>query len=126
MRPIIAISLTGELVSAIQAHGSAPELALGLQVKLTADYETPWGPVKRGSTGRVVAIDSVHGLVDIRMDHEIPALVIWQNTLTLMPFVCDDLLACLQIVPEDNRLPDDKKEIKCTPSLMASLSPALS
>lgn len=71
-------------------------IAVGTPVLLTAPYKTPLGVVPKGAKGFVSFIDDDLGAVWILMEGQEPALIHWDNTLVVLPFDTEDLLAVLE------------------------------
>lgn len=59
-------------------------------------YTTPLGVVAAGAKGFVKIVDETDGSLEILMEGLEPALVLWNNTLVLMPYDTEDLLDAIE------------------------------
>jgi hypothetical protein len=99
MRPIITIDQSGHLVSTIIDNDvTAPSIAVGTRFTFHKPYETPWGEVPRGITATVIETHEATGELDLEVQEKVPALFMWHGLLILLPFMSEDLSACLKLL----------------------------
>jgi hypothetical protein len=99
MRPIITIDETGHLVSTIiDSDVAAPTIAVGTRFTFHKPYETPWGEVPTGITATVIETIDDTGELDLEVLEKVPALFMWSGMLILLPFMSEDLSACLKLL----------------------------
>jgi hypothetical protein len=99
MRPIITIDENGQLISTIIDNDSvAPCIAVGTRFTFHRPYETPWGEVPMGITATVIETHDATGELDLEVQEKVPALFMWHGLLILLPFMSEDLSACLKLL----------------------------
>jgi hypothetical protein len=99
MRPIITIDATGNLVSTIIDNDvTAPSIAVGTRFTFHKPYETPWGSVPTGVVATVIEAHEATGELDLEVQEKVPALFMWHGLLILLPFMSEDLSACLRLL----------------------------
>jgi hypothetical protein len=99
MRPAITIDETGHLTSTIIDNDSAaPSIAIGTRFTFHRPYETPWGEVPTGITATVIETNDDTGELDLEVQEKVPALFMWSGLLILLPFMSEDLSACLKLL----------------------------
>jgi hypothetical protein len=99
MRPIITIDANGHLISTlIDNDGASPSIAVGTRFTFHRPYETPWGEVPTGITATVIETVDATGELDLEVEEKVPALFMWSGLLILLPFMSEDLSACLKLL----------------------------
>jgi hypothetical protein len=98
MRPIITIDATGHLFSTIIENEETPVIAVGTRFTFEKPYETPWGEVPAGIVATVTENNDATGELDLEVAEKVPALFMWQGMLILLPFMSEDLSACLTLL----------------------------
>jgi hypothetical protein len=99
MRPIITIDANGSLTSTIIDNDAiAPNIAVGTRFTFHTPYETPWGEVPTGITATVIETHDATGELDLEVQEKLPALFMWHGLLILLPFMSEDLTACLKLI----------------------------
>jgi hypothetical protein len=99
MRPIITMDATGHLFSDIEEAGNVlPHVIVGTLFEFETPYSTPWGDVPKGVVAIVTDVNDATGELDLEVTTKVPALFYWHNALIALPFMSDDLLACLRLI----------------------------
>ena len=100
MRPMFTIDATGHLVSDIEeADNARPRIiVVGSRFEFEKPYTTPWGDVPAGVTATVTEVHDETGELDLEVKEKVPALYFWSNLLIMLPFMSDDLIACLHLL----------------------------
>lgn len=99
MRPTISIDAAGHLFSTIEdANSGANAITVGSRFEFEKPYETPWGEVPVGIIAIVTEVNEETGELDLEVPEKVPALYLWSNLLIILPFMSDDLTACLHLL----------------------------
>jgi hypothetical protein len=99
MRPLITVDASGHLISTIEdANAGANAITVGTRFEFEKPYETPWGAVPTGVVAVVTEVHEATGELDLEVPEKIPALFMWQGMLILLPFMSEDLGACLRLL----------------------------
>jgi hypothetical protein len=99
MRPIITIDATGFLTSTIiDNEDASPNIAVGTRFTFHRPYETPWGEVPTGIIATVIETHDATGELDLEVEEKVPALFMWHGLLIMLPFMSEDLSACLRLI----------------------------
>jgi hypothetical protein len=99
MRPVITIDQSGNLVSTIiDSDIAAPTITIGTRFTFHKPYETPWGQVPEGVVAVVTETVESTGELDLEVTEKIPALFMWHGVLIMLPFMSEDLSACLKLL----------------------------
>lgn len=93
MRTTFALDDDNHAQSSIRSKGLPHDIKIGTPVILTGPYRTAQGEVPEGAKGFVSFVDEDMGAIWILMEGQEPALIYWDNTLVLVPFDTEDLLA---------------------------------
>lgn len=97
MRNTFTLNDENHLQSAIRRRKEPHVLTVGSKLVLSKGYRTPHGLVPEGAVGFVEHVDGESGAVWILMEGIEPALLYWDNTLIIVPYDTEDLLACLEV-----------------------------
>jgi hypothetical protein len=98
MRTTFIVDDNNRAQSDIRSKGVPHTIAVGTPVVTAAPYETERGTLAAGAKGFVKYIDETSGEVGILMEGLEPALVHWDNTLIIVPYDTEDLLAVLRFL----------------------------
>jgi hypothetical protein len=101
MRPLFTLDATGHLVSDITEATAQPANAaiiVGSRFEFEKPYATPWGEVPVGVVAIVTDVHEETGELDLEATTLVPALFLWSNVLIMLPFMSDDLTACLRLL----------------------------
>jgi hypothetical protein len=99
MRPIITVDVNGHLFSTIEdASVGANAIIVGSRFEFEKPYETPWGEVPTGVVAIVTEVHEATGELDLEVPEKVPALFMWSNVLIMLPFMSEDLGACLRLL----------------------------
>lgn len=95
MRTTFIIDDNNHAQSDIRSKQLPHTIAVGTPVVVIEPYVTERGVLPAGAKGFVIYIDETTGAVGILMEGLEPALLHWDNTLIIMPYDTEDLLAVL-------------------------------
>lgn len=100
MRPLFTVDTTGHLVSDITEAEMpiASGVSVGSAFSFDTPYATPWGDVPVGVEAFVTEVHNETGELDLEVRQVVPALFMWSNILIMIPFMSDDLSACLRLL----------------------------
>lgn len=98
MRPTITVDASGHLFSTIIKKDAPPAIVVGMRFEFEKPYETPWGEVPAGVVATVTETNEATGELDLEVTENIPALFFWHGSLIMLPFMSEDLSACLQLL----------------------------
>jgi hypothetical protein len=98
MRTTFIIDDNNHAQSDIRSKQAPHTIAVGTPVVTSAPYETERGILPAGAKGFVIYVDETSGELGILMEGLEPALVHWDNTLIIVPYDTEDLLAVLRFL----------------------------
>jgi hypothetical protein len=96
MRTTFTLDAENHAQSDVHSKQTPHSITVGTPVVTTAPYATECGILPKGAKGFVIYIRETTGEVGILMEGLEPALLHWENWLTIMPYDTEDLLAVLE------------------------------